>query len=239
MGREVKRVPLKFDWPLHKPWQGYINPHYVKCATCGGSGITMSKMRLSELIDLLMLSSWDVLSRDRRNAHPYFDAPGLYHSAGKVCEDDMLELTTGLAGRKPSMLGHDAIDSWVATKKIVKAAGLPKTWGDCPVCKGSGVDPEHIQACRRWRAKAPPKGKGYQVWETVSEGSPISPVFATPEELAAYMAEHNQGSLKADYATWLKFITGPGWAPSMMYDPEHGLRDGVTAMVEDNLDGYH
>lgn len=32
----------------------------------------------------------------------------------------------------------------------------------------------------------PPKGEGYQLWETTSEGSPISPVFASAEELAAW-----------------------------------------------------
>jgi hypothetical protein len=29
-----------------------------------------------------------------------------------------------------------------------------------------------------------------QVWETVSEGTPVSPAFATKEELVAYLSEH-------------------------------------------------
>ena len=26
MGREVKRVALDFNWPLHKVWEGFQNP---------------------------------------------------------------------------------------------------------------------------------------------------------------------------------------------------------------------
>jgi len=31
MGRELRRVPLDFDWPLNKVWKGYCNPHYREC----------------------------------------------------------------------------------------------------------------------------------------------------------------------------------------------------------------
>lgn len=37
MGREVKRVPVGFDWPLNKVWQGYLMPerlHEDKCPDC-------------------------------------------------------------------------------------------------------------------------------------------------------------------------------------------------------------
>jgi hypothetical protein len=74
-----------------------------------------------------------------------------------------------------------------------------------------------------------PKGNGYQLWETTSEGSPVSPVFETPEELARWLADNNAssfGSQTESYETWLKFIKGPAWAPSMVRDSE-GLRSGV------------
>lgn len=32
--------------------------------------------------------------------------------------------------------------------------------------------------------REPPSGEGWQVWETVSEGSPVTPVFPTAESLA-------------------------------------------------------
>ena len=39
----------------------------------------------------------------------------------------------------------------------------------------------------------PPSGEGYQCWETVSEGSPISPVFKTLDELCQWLANHPTG----------------------------------------------
>lgn len=38
-----------------------------------------------------------------------------------------------------------------------------------------------------WEKTEPPTGEGWQLWETVSEGSPISPVFPTQDEFRAYL----------------------------------------------------
>jgi len=38
----------------------------------------------------------------------------------------------------------------------------------------------------------PPSGDGYQLWETVSEGSPQSPVFRTLEELCKWLSENKR-----------------------------------------------
>lgn len=40
MGREIKRVPLDFQWELNKIWDGYLNPHPDgdECETCNGDG---------------------------------------------------------------------------------------------------------------------------------------------------------------------------------------------------------
>lgn len=232
MGRELKRVPLDFQWPENRVWEGFLNPHYTKrhtCAACGGTGTTPARQRLGDLVSLLMLSGSDAL---RGKCHPYLQQTPLYHTQGKACGTDMAELTAGLAGRKPSFLWHDACDKWEATKKIIVAAGLPEEWGTCPECKGEGdmwEDEESKQAADAWTQTEPPTGDGYQIWETVSEGSPISPVFATPEELAAHMAGTRWGADKGtSYETWLQFINGPGWAPSMIMDTS-GARTGADA----------
>jgi len=90
----------------------------------------------------------------------------------------------------------------------------------CSHCKGTGevwATPEDKEAYDSWKQYEPPAGEGYQIWETVSEGSPISPVFANPEDLAKYMATTRWGADEGSSAeTWLKFIMGPGWAPSMI-----------------------
>ncbi|MCG7945868.1 MAG: hypothetical protein N0C84_05925 [Candidatus Thiodiazotropha taylori] len=229
MGRELKRVPMDFDWPMNTPWNGYLNPHYRECQDCDGTGSTLADHRLSDLISFIMLSGDDAR---KGTCHPYLQVAPLYHTQGKVCGIEMAELTVALAGREPSMLGHDAIDKWTAKRKILQAAGLPEDWGSCSTCGGEGIHPDAKEQYEAWERFEPPTGEGYQIWETVSEGSPISPVFATPEELATHMADTRWGADKGtDYETWLRFINGPGWAPSMVGDAK-GLRSGVEAMSE-------
>jgi len=39
MGRELKRVPLSFEWEIDTIWSGYINPHKAhECKHCSGTG---------------------------------------------------------------------------------------------------------------------------------------------------------------------------------------------------------
>lgn len=80
----------------------------------------------------------------------------------------------------------------------------------CPTCEGEGTKSPKIEI---------PEGAGYQMWETVSEGSPISPVFATPEELAHWLADSKAsacGDMTATYEQWLATIHD-GSAPSMAF----------------------
>lgn len=54
----------------------------------------------------------------------------------------------------------------------------------------------------------PPRGEGWQLWETTSEGSPTSPVFKTAEELAIW-CEINATVFAGDKASkenWLKMF---------------------------------
>ena len=226
MGRELKRVPLDFDWPLNKVWGGYLNPHYEQCKACDGSGATVAMRRLSDLVSLLMLSGEDAM---RGKCHPYFFEAPLHQTQGKLCGPDMAALTVALAGRKPSFIGHDACDRWSATHKIVKAAGMPDAWGTCPDCAGDGISREKQAAYDAWTRTDPPTGDGFQIWETVSEGSPISPVFETAEALARHMAGTRWGADHgSSYETWLRFINGPGWSLSGVMDA-NGMRTGPEA----------
>lgn len=61
----------------------------------------------------------------------------------------------------------------------------------------------------------------FQVWETVSEGTPVSPPFATKEELVEYLVtngdfwDQKRGDGGWDRANAERFV-GTGWAPSMV-----------------------
>lgn len=86
--------------------------------------------------------------------------------------------------------GHDSINCWIVVSAKCERLGLPDT---CDACKGEGSvwdSEENRKRHDEWEQIPPPDGDGWQVWETVSEGSPITPVFATADELAAYLAEY-------------------------------------------------
>ena len=61
----------------------------------------------------------------------------------------------------------------------------------------------------------------FQVWETVSEGTPVTPPFATKEELVDYLVEHGDfWDQKRGDGGWSREgaerFVGSGWSPSMM-----------------------
>jgi hypothetical protein len=48
MGRELKRVPLNFEWEIGKLWSGYVNPHsWHKCLKCDGMGESEESRQLN------------------------------------------------------------------------------------------------------------------------------------------------------------------------------------------------
>jgi len=95
-----------------------------------------------------------------------------------------------------------------------KIKGLAFTSYDCPI----------------FEAYEPPKGEGWQMWETTSEGSPISPVMESPEILAEWLVDNNASSFgrnTATYEQWLATIKA-GWVISAVCDSK-GFRSGVEA----------
>lgn len=233
MGREVRRVALDFNWPLRTIWDGYLNPHYRKCSACDGSGSTTAGDRLSALVGLILLSGEDAA---RGACHPYFKRiDGLQGTEGVPPSGDMVPLTAGLAGGEPSCLGYDALDQYSAWKKIVAAAGLDADkWGRCPICGGDGIDPRVREQYKIWQRTDPPVGEGWQMWETTSAGSPISPVFDSPEKLARWLADTGASALggqTATYEHWLVMINR-GWAPSAIGTGDGRLISGVEAAVD-------
>lgn len=92
----------------------------------------------------------------------------------------------------------------------------------------------------------------FQLWETVSEGTPVSPPFATTAELIDYLAANGdfwdqERCKKPDWKTLFggvpgvsgwgrekaeRFVNGPGWAPSMVIQ-DGKVMDGVSAVTAD------
>lgn len=209
MGRELKRVALDFNHPVGDIWPGFLNEHYKECPSDDCEAGATLDYRALELWVMMLLQLGES-SRSGRRLHPYFSSSPVDRVGGKFHE-----LTTALAGRQAQTpFGHDACDRWAATNKIIAAAGLPEDWGTCKACNGHSVHPDAYDAYAAWEKTEPPEGPGYQMWENVSEGSPISPVFETPEKLAEWLAENESDT--GDYDAWFSMISTSGYAPSLV-----------------------
>ncbi len=67
------------------------------------------------------------------------------------------------------------------------------------------------------------------MYETCTEGTPISPAFETPEDLARWLTDNNAsafGSMTATYEQWLSTCER-GWALSAVCDSS-GIHSGVA-----------
>ena len=109
----------------------------------------------------------------------------------------------------------------------------------CPTCHGNGD--LATPAMREWADNPPdnpiPDGPGWQLWETVGD-SPMSPVFASSDELVDWMTSNpwmmnpsNWGPslVPSSWDVAERFVS-VGWAPSLVSDGSTVV-DGVTFVV--------
>lgn len=122
--------------------------------------------------------------------------------------------------------GHDSINAYIVVKARCEREGITYT---CPTCEGHATVeayPGQRAEAEAWERTEPPEGDGWQLWETVSEGSPMSPVFATAEELAGWMSDPARDKQWVPFATAMAFIR-EGWAPSGVSTARTGFVSGV------------
>lgn len=109
-------------------------------------------------------------------------------------------------------------------------------------CQWHGTPPSPEYYRPHW-----PEGEAtwWQVYETVSEGTPVSPPFETQDELINYLVEsgdfwdqkrREEGCTTMNCKPWErkhaeKFVLGTGWAPSFVADSS-GIKSGVEFMGE-------
>lgn len=166
---------------------------------------------------------------------------------GRIRKDDFVlaptrefaEFYAGLTGEKgDSPFGFiGSTGAWRLGTKLRELAGVSESWGTCPTCKGEGMDPAVADAYEAWEKTEPPAGEGWQVWETVSEGSPVTPVLPTAEALVDYLCTvgddwtrksiakgdgHRHLPTREQAAAFVK----AGWVPSAMYGPG-GFRQDI------------
>lgn len=222
--RTLKRVPLGFSASLHKVWEGYINPYPgpLACNLCDGSGYNTATKQIADdfyAFDDRRQAWCDNITQDEVQAlvdegrlmdftHTWKQGEGW-----KRREDGYIPTAeeVNVHQRKGGLGGHDAINRFILIEARAKRLGV---FGKCPVCKGEGTLSHPNEAIRKlheeWKEYEPPTGVGYQLWETCSEGSPISPVFATAEELANWCTDNATifADEKTSRANWLKMFVG-------------------------------
>jgi hypothetical protein len=127
-------------------------------------------------------------------------------------------------------MGHDALNCWICVKVRAKRLGI---YGTCECCGGKGrvvTNPELEKKADEWEPEGPPEGEGWQVWETVSEGSPITPVFATAEELIDYLVNVGCWGRRYSREAAEAFVNSEsGWVPSAVGVPGVGFVENIEA----------
>lgn len=146
----------------------------------------------------------------------------------------------------------EAFDDWLQEFDRVRAGNLKDFertvyTSDWPLAEWLQDDggPPNPDYYRPWRDE---EATWFQVWETVSEGTPVTPPFATREELVDYLVANGdfwdqkrceEGNRfmqpkKPGYSreTATKFVMGTGWAPSMIVVHKPGQPGQVFEGIE-------
>ena len=108
--------------------------------------------------------------------------------------------------RSVSLDGHDAINRILLVEFRCKQLGIELY---CEFCSGHGnlATDEQREAAENWEHTDPPVGDAYQLWEKVSEGSPISRPFASKRDLANWLAGYSDLlGQKLNVDEWLEVI---------------------------------
>lgn len=203
MGRELKRVPMDFDWPIGAIWKGYMNPYNsIKCPYCDGDGLSKEAHKYHETfysiyfgwyLDHPYNSGW----RYCPDAKPYklerweYDfIVGNENLSRAVFESNPIPAYENL---EEFFLKHHALEmsftnraEWELTEEYCRRNGYDHI---CKHCNGDGemyINDEVKALAENFKYIEPPVGEGYQLWENTSEGSPQSPVFATLDELCEW-----------------------------------------------------
>lgn len=290
MGREVKRVPVDFDWPTDKVWEGFLMPdrlHEAECESCEGSGYSPEAKALADRwygyapfdpsetgSERLTPDTPAVRAFAERNVSRasefYGTDPGAIRREATrlaglwntqwchhLSQDDVDALVesgrltdftskwTRESGWQPidprpvvtaaevnlwslTGFGHDAINRFIVVEARCKRDGVSDT---CAECGGHGSTekyPGQRAEAEAWGRTEPPTGDGWQLWETVSEGSPISPVFADREGLIGWLMSpaYTWGTSRPLTREQAEAFTASGWAPTFIASAATGLING-------------
>jgi hypothetical protein len=204
----IRRVPLDFDWPLNQVWHGYVLPANLRLPNCpdctyGGwqpTGLSPAANVIAETFyaldvpepvrsriawhDKITQAEVDMLLKKGRLPTWVVDpetGEGGWRNLPRTAAD------VNAAQHAPGFDDHDASNRWALVTYRCRRLRINM---DCPTCDGKTHvgTAEQVAAKQAWKPFGPPTGEGWQVWEDVSEGSPISPVFDSAAALIDWLA---------------------------------------------------
>jgi hypothetical protein len=232
MGRELRRVPMDFDWPMKRIWKGYINPYRgINCPWCydedekHSDGMTKEAREYKKAFYGFM-NDWQYIQHPYKPRQQYCPKSKPYSlerwEYDFLISDNEWETRKRLFGDgeipsyenitdyflKYGDMEFDGGIEWALINEYCRRNGYEVC---CPHCKGNGtiyINEEIEKLNDEWRPIEPPEGDGYQLWETTSEGSPVSPVFATLDELCEWCEDNATtfGTSKATKEEWLQML---------------------------------
>lgn len=217
----IRRVPLNFDWPLHKGWEGHVLPTTLRLPDCpdcrhddnrssglsaGAHAIEVAFYATDVPEPLRTQISWHdkisqaevnhLLKKGRLNASWEDGTDG---ERGRWVAE---AVTATEVNARQSGLGlgsHDASNRFILVQYRCKRLGIDFLCSTCDGTTRVGT-PEQVAAHKAWKPTKPPRGKGWQAWEDTSmEGSPISPVFATEDDLIGWFTSPASRSASVRY----------------------------------------
>lgn len=262
MSREIRRVPLDLAWPLSKVWQGYLMDASLRLPPCPGcnydgdhsTGYSREAWAISSTFyphQIGYVRNAEALAWHDKIGQAEVDN---LLAEGRLCtlvkreptEDNPRDwewkplprtaAEVNAQQRSGGFVGHDAINHSVLVRFRCKQLGITL---ECPTCDGKGEigTDEQRAAYEAWESTAPPTGEGWQMWETVSEGSPVSPVFPDAEGLAQWLTTPAGGEMAGPSRRPMSIeqargFVDAGWAPSFIGNAG-GLHDGASYVGTD------
>jgi hypothetical protein len=238
MSREVKRVPLDFDWPLKKVWEGFRQPDSLqgtKCPDCEG-GQTHAGWWIQNFAQRIGMLASDIHDqRTGRHMHPWLTNdpyPHGHFENNRFVVDRPSEDIVDLLVKLSDYVGHPQTAErllspfkgadYTVMRALAKAAGDEDIF-ICKTCHGEGQledYPGQFAERDAWEHSEPPTGEGWQLWETTSEGSPITRVFATKEELEDSLRHEGDINGQTYAQAYLDQLFEMNWMPTFLATPK-------------------
>jgi hypothetical protein len=122
---------------------------------------------------------------------------------------------TGTMGPRPRS-GWRSLTSGASVHTLSRTPISPYFWDY------SSPPAEEQYRQRKWTAE---EATHYQIYETVTEGTPVSPIFASLDDMIEWLVEGQVNSRPAAEA-----FARMGWAPTMLLDMKNGvLLEGIES----------